>query len=231
MSLPSDDISAVAIKLPPFWISKPELWFVQIEAQFATRNITSDITKYNYAVAALDSEAASEVEALLLNPPTEKRYDALKSALISAFGKSQQTKDNELLSLSGLGDRKPSALLRYIRSLNSDPETLLRAFFMAQLPTQVRQILSSLALGDLEEVAKKADAILEASECCSIESNVSSLKPNQQTDAAVSRSRNQKDRSFNELCFFHKKFGLNARRCKGGNCPQNPNSGNERTGR
>ena len=48
--------NAVALKLPPFWISQPRVWFQQAEAQFALRNITAHDTKYFYVVAALDQE-------------------------------------------------------------------------------------------------------------------------------------------------------------------------------
>ena len=110
-------------------MTRPAVWFAQVEAQFATRcpPIEADLTKYNYMVAALDNTATDEVEALILSPPAQDKYPAIKSALLKAFGKTQSQKDNELhvLSLSSLGDRKPSALLRQIRSLNADPETLL----------------------------------------------------------------------------------------------------------
>ena len=48
--------NAVALKLPPFWISQPRVWFQQTEAQFALRKITADETKYFNVVAALDQE-------------------------------------------------------------------------------------------------------------------------------------------------------------------------------
>jgi hypothetical protein len=193
--------NAVAVKLPAFWTARPAVWFSQIEAQFATRQppITADLTKYNYVVAALDNSTAGEVEALILNPPADNRYEILKTALIKAFGKTQAEKDNELLSLSGLGDRKPSGLLRHIRSLNADPESLLRTLFMAQLPIEVRRVLAGSANNDLDVLASDADRIMEASRADPGLSGISALKKTQHSSSA------------SLLCFYHIKFGEAAR--------------------
>ena len=120
-------VHTVAFKLPAFWLTHPAIWFAQVEVQFTTRCplIKADFTKYNYVVAALDNTATSEVEALILSPPARDKYPSPKSALIKAFGKTQSQKDNKLLSLYGLDARKPSALIRHIRSLSANPETLL----------------------------------------------------------------------------------------------------------
>ena len=90
-AVPKDDppvVHAVSLKLPTFWLSRPAVWFAQVEAQFATRQppITEDLTKYNYVVAA------GEIEALILTPPATGKYGALKAALIKAFGKTQTQK-------------------------------------------------------------------------------------------------------------------------------------------
>ena len=140
------------------------MWFHQVEAQFATRNppITADLTKFNHVVAALDNVTAGEDEAIILSPPTNDKYEALKAALIDAFGRTQASKDMELLSLAGLGDRKPSSLLHYMESLNADPKTLLRTLFLAQLPIEVRRVLAGSPTSDLKDLAKEADAIIEA---------------------------------------------------------------------
>ena len=158
-------ISAISIKLLPFWSTRPEVWFRQVEAQFQTRKpvITADLTKFNHVIAALDNVTAGEVEAIILSPPTNDKYKyaVLKAALINAFGKTQASKDMELLSLSGLGDRKPSSLPRHMESLNADPKTLLRALFLAQLPMEVRRVLAVSSTTELKTLAKEADAIME----------------------------------------------------------------------
>ena len=125
----SATLQDVSIKLPEFWSDDPEVWFVRVEAQLRSKSITADQTKFDYVTTALDNQAASEVKSELLNPPEQGKYQALKTALLNAFGKSQMQKDSELLNISGLGDRKPSAFLRYLESLNNDAETLRRAFF------------------------------------------------------------------------------------------------------
>ena len=51
--------AAVAIKLPPFWPDKTDLWFAQAEAQFGLKSITVEKTKYFYVVTMLDSQTAA----------------------------------------------------------------------------------------------------------------------------------------------------------------------------
>ena len=58
------------------------LWFAQIEAQFATRNITKQWTRFNYVVAAFSNEYATEIRDLILNLPQEDAYSKLKDLLI-----------------------------------------------------------------------------------------------------------------------------------------------------
>ncbi|KAH7973598.1 hypothetical protein HPB49_026611 [Dermacentor silvarum] len=78
----SYDTWRVAIKLPPFPVDSPEVWFAQVEAQFSLARITQDQTRYDYVVAHLDARYANEVRDILANPPTANLYERLKTALI-----------------------------------------------------------------------------------------------------------------------------------------------------
>ena len=218
-------ISAVSLKLPEFWTTSPEVWFARVEAQFGTKNISTDQTKYDYIVSALDVKTAEEVQDVLVNPPDANKYSVLKRALLKAFGKSQAQRDNELLNLNGLGDRKPTALLRKINALNDDPQSLKRALFLSNLPTDIRSILAGQDFGDIQKLAEAADQIWETRGACvqQVIHTADSSPPAPVTIEAVSRPRFQPQRrpgskapSTQAVCYYHLKFGPQARRCQPG---------------
>ena len=62
-------MDAVALKLPTFWASQPEVWFAQTEAQFNLCAIVADDTKYYYVIAALGQETAARLVDLIGQPP------------------------------------------------------------------------------------------------------------------------------------------------------------------
>ena len=211
-ALSTTKIQAVAVKLPEFWTDDPEIWFLRAEAQFRSKSIIIDQTKFDYIITVLDNRAAAEVKAVLLN---QGKYNALKTALLNAFGKSQLQKDAELINISGLGDKKPSAFLRYLESLNNDADTLRRAFFLAQLPSQVRAILAAQEFSNLQELALAADRIIEANKLFLINS-VSALSPRHLKN--LQPKHKPKPNPHHIIYYYHKKFDPNARTCRPG-CP------------
>ena len=237
---PAAPVNATAVKLPQFWQGNPEVWFKQTESVFTTRNpaITTQQTKFDYVIQALDNNTAEKVQSWILNPPAQP-YDRLKAALIAAFGKSQVAKDQELLNLNGLGDRKPSELLQHMKNLNVDPNTLFRALFLAQLPPDVRRILATSDKTDIGELAIEADRITEVSRL-SNDLQVNAANPvqrnRQQTIPKVGMGSavpiSQTWATTPGLCKYHSRFGELARNCTPP-CKfvSSANPGNERAGR
>ena len=58
------------LKLPTFWPAGPNLWFAQVDAQFCTKRITSQATKFEHVIATLAPQYAAEVRDLILKPLT-----------------------------------------------------------------------------------------------------------------------------------------------------------------
>ena len=102
---------AVSLKLPAFWTSQPQVWFVQAEAQFHLCGITNEDTKYFYMLAALDQSTATRLLDLISQPPDEDKYTAIKDRLLETFGLSKQVRATRLLHLRPLGDSKSSSLM------------------------------------------------------------------------------------------------------------------------
>ena len=158
-------LASVSLKLPPFWPRDPTLWFCQVEAQFTTRGIKTQQTKYAYVVSSLQSEIAAEVRELLLTPPQDNPYDTIKKELIRRTSESEQKRLHKLLTAEELGDRKPSQLLRRMRQLLGDRTlevSILRQLFLQRLPVNAQLVLASTSESvDIDQLASIADKILE----------------------------------------------------------------------
>lgn len=236
-------VSAVSVKLPPFWPSDPQIWFAQVQAQFSTRGIANQKTMFDYVVASLSPEFAAEIRDLILTPPAENPYDVLKTQLIKRTAASEQRRLQQLLSTEELGDRKPSQLLRRLQQLAGDTPggdgAFLRELFLQRLPTNVRMVLASTRSDmPIDELAQLADKIVEVavpevatvsaqsttSEVDQLRAEIASLKQQIQTLQLPHRRSRRRSRSPalplpspqapTTLCWYHQKFGDAARKCQ-----------------
>uniref|UniRef100_A0A1X7VRD3 Uncharacterized protein n=1 Tax=Amphimedon queenslandica TaxID=400682 RepID=A0A1X7VRD3_AMPQE len=140
--------AAVSLKLPPFWPSDPLVWLAKVDAQFSTRNITSEKTMFKYVVAFLAPEFPQE------------------SALVERTAASEQRQLQQLFKAEELGDRKPSQLLRRMQQLlgdkaSSTDATFICELFLQRLPLNVRMVLAFSDTMDLKKLAQLGDKIVE----------------------------------------------------------------------
>jgi len=48
-------VTKIAVRIPPFWPEKPELWFTQLGRQFALCGITDDEAKYAHVLSKIET--------------------------------------------------------------------------------------------------------------------------------------------------------------------------------
>lgn len=158
----SSEIFRVGPRVPPFWPEEPEIWFAQIEGQFAISKITLDATKFNYVIGQLDQQFSREVKDIIINPPATDKYEKLKTELIKRLSASHEKKVKQLLMHEELGDRKPSQFLRHLQSLAGPkvPDDFLKTIWTSRLPRSIQTVLAGKsATESLEDLADLADRV------------------------------------------------------------------------
>ncbi|BHF73292.1 hypothetical protein SprV_0401637300 [Sparganum proliferum] len=143
---PTTSLSGLASSLPDFWQHAPELYFFRIEATFHSAKITRETDKFYKLVEALRPTILFQVQTLLRDPPTDAPYTKLKAELFRLTSVSDRQRYHALVKEEALGDRKPSELLRHMRSLVGDmkiDDKFFKEMFLERLPTSVQTILAS----------------------------------------------------------------------------------------
>ena len=236
-----------SIKIPAFWHANPALWFANIEAQFKLNKpnaITADDTKYTYLVSTLPPDIAEEVSDVITSPPSQDKYNTLKIAVIKRFTDSQQKKLQQLLNAEELGDRKPTQLLRKMKSLigtsNAVGEDLLKQLWMQRLPNNIQVVLTSQRM-DLDKLAELADQIMDVTspsasainnqstsevellrkEIESLRKQLGSTNANRERSKrrfeSRTKSRSSSRRKYDpngQWCWYHVMFQKEARKCR-----------------
>lgn len=120
-------------------------WFLQVDAQFGIRNMSKVDTHSWHMMALLDTETASCAGLTLKSTPVGKKYEALKSFLLSVFLLSKWQQAQWILATQDLGDRHPSQVADFLlRTLSDeDPAILMQFLLMTCLPPQVQSARAS----------------------------------------------------------------------------------------
>lgn len=98
-------IEWVAVKIPPFVLADPELWFSMIDRSFQVSGVTTDDTKFGHILGSLDPRYAAKVTHIIVNPSATDAYATLKLKLTKRLGVSQETKTRQLLKMEEMGIR------------------------------------------------------------------------------------------------------------------------------
>ena len=148
-----------------------ELWFNQIETQFALHQIDDDDERYNLTCAALSGEIASDVRDVLLQPFRSNKYDSLKAILIERRGLTTPERVNKVISGEKIGSDIPSRFLRRLQKTAGFGtkavvgKAVIRQAFIRQMPASIRAHLATQPdSASLESLAILADRALAAEE-------------------------------------------------------------------
>ncbi|BHF65361.1 hypothetical protein SprV_0200837100 [Sparganum proliferum] len=100
-----------------------------------------------------------------MTPPADAPYSALKAEILRLNAVSDRQRYHQLIKEESLGDRKPSELLRRMRTLLGDmqvDEKLVKEMFLERLPADVQTILTSGSQDlTLSHLAEMADRMIE----------------------------------------------------------------------
>lgn len=212
---PPTDINALIVKLPTFWSSNPNTWFIQAEAQFSLGKITADVSKYNYVVATLPQEIAESVADILEKPPNTGLYDNLKKNLIDRHTLSLESRIRKLTSGEEIGDKKPSEYFRTLQRLAGSCGTvgdeLLKKLWLGRLPQTISVALIPQKDGDLTNLLKLADQVWEAITTANISAVQSQSHSGQ---SGSSSSHNELRSEINELKLMIEKLSFDRSRSR-----------------
>ncbi len=98
-----------------------------------------------------------------VDPAAPDSYDRLKAALCNGFTRSRWELAFELHNSPGLGDRKPTELMRHLTTLIPEGDTAgtwFMALFLMRLPVDMRDHIVAKDFTDCQEMAEYADKIL-----------------------------------------------------------------------
>ena len=197
-------MTTATLKLPEFYRHRPEVWFHFVEAQFLLRNITDDQVKFAHVVISLHPDVSALISDSISPPPAENQYNTIKARLLKEFTLSPAERASQLLSMPGLGDQRPSQLLSQMLALlpankQAEPGILFKELFLCQLPADFRPHLADKYNLDVRALAKEADHFFSITG-----SRVSAVR------AAPPSTTSTRGRH----CFYHTKYGDQAKKCQ-----------------
>lgn len=232
------------LPLPQMREDNIEAYFYSLNFWFDAAGIVADITKFNIVLASVPPSKLMELRTIVDAAPRTNKYGYIRTKLLENFTESQQRRLQRVLREMPLGERRPSDLYNEMKRAAGTTlsESILHDLWITRLPTYTQAAIIATNVPIVEKL-KIADSITESiklrqgdcSELCTVQQStdqdlraeIAALK--QRLDQVLSdhghrfrpRSRSRtpagtrnSHSSSNEMCWFHAKFGRNARKCR-----------------
>ena len=193
-------------KLAEFWTSRPVMWFRLFDGQFP--NSMTEDASFNALLNHLPSSALPFVDHVLRDPG-QNPFTSAKKSLVKHYEVSPRDRARTLRSLTSLGDKTPSEMLHYMRSLlpGVPDNALFEAIFLDLLPANARD--AAVKHDTLEGMADAADKVLAEAPNTPAITAIDSAE-GFQVQAMMTRKSSPRSAS---LCFVHRNYGRGAFKC------------------
>lgn len=228
------------IPLPTMSEENIEAYFYSLQFWFQASNVTTDAAKANIVLASIPPRKLMELRTVIDAAPAANKYHYIRVKLIEHFTESQQRRLQRVLKDLPLGDRRPSELFNEMKltagaALNDD---ILHDLWLNRLPPYAQaaiiatkvpiadklkiadSIVDSIgtAAGQLNEVATtqvpQDDISNLKSEIAALTQRLDRALSSNRRDRSRSRSRNRRSTGESKLCWYHAKFGKDAKTCR-----------------
>lgn len=228
------EVFRVGVKPPTFCKEQPDIYFIQMESQFAVAGIKVDETMYHHVISSLEPQYLLQVADIIRNPPSQGKYQAVKKSLIAEYTDSDHRKLRKLIKEIELGDLKPSQLLKRMKDLAGDKisDDALKSLWMERLPETVRSVVT-IVDGNSAQMALQADKLMEVqnyptissiqeestlrAEIQELRNEIKGMRINRR-NGGQSHERNRRSKSKSKVrfpfCKYHYRFGDKARKCE-----------------
>ncbi|XP_054088767.1 uncharacterized protein LOC128922426 [Zeugodacus cucurbitae] len=233
---------APRLPLPQMREDNIEAYFYSLNFWFDATGIMADVTKFNIVLASVPPPKLMELRTIIDAAPRTNKYGYIRTKLLENFTESQQRRLQRVLREMPLGERRPSDLYNEMKRAAGTTlsESILHDLWITRLPTYTQAAIIATNVSIVEKL-KIADSITESiklrqgetSEVCTVQqcteqdlrAEVAALR--QRLDQLLtnhgnrSRARSRtpagnrdSHNPSNETCWYHTKFGRNARKCR-----------------
>ena len=235
MTEEATSINAAAVRLPPFSPNQPLTWFRRAERHFHLKKITNSTTKADYAIEVLPESVFQHIASWLDTQPAEIQYEDLKAALLRTFCPSPSVRARRILDLPHQlpGDCTPTQTWHNINTLCQLPELdattglpkqldLVKEIWLMCLTPQVRSSLSDTDNRNIEVLVKEAEERHDAHQAAALSHpvsqniNLTTVRQYGNQPTASTTTDNDTPTAGHFICWYHRRYGDNARKCSQG---------------